>query len=452
MYDVSKLLSEFYTDYVVLPRDKQNDLRKKKDLNIKRLKAGLEEYNKEHNTCFKIAESRVQGSMAMHTTVQNDSNDYDIDVAIIFDKDNLNGIGPGVIKNVIVDSLKRKCTGFSKQPYKKTNCVRIEYTDGYHVDFAIYQRFKENENDTDYKYEHAGYYWTSRNPAAINNWFSERIAENGQILRKVIRLSKMFCKSRESWINMPGGLLQTVVCDEKLQIYDRLDEAFYYTMVEIKNRLEDSIEVYNPTDTSIPLLLTEPHRQKMTNWKNRLESQLKNLDILFSSDCTKQNAIDAWGSFFNHDYWSNKAIVAESNFSRKIAYSYDNTEEFIEDLYNMDEYGTVKIKCTISRRGFSPQNLSDFLKSYHRWLPHGYSIECSVGSTNNLDYDLLLWKVRNVGELAEKKNMIRGQIQKRASTIFETSSFHGSHYIECYLIKRNNCIAVGHIDIPIGFE
>ena len=43
---------------------------------------------KEKNKSYKICEERVQGSMAMHTIVQNDKNDYDIDVAIVFEKDN----------------------------------------------------------------------------------------------------------------------------------------------------------------------------------------------------------------------------------------------------------------------------------------------------------------------------------------------------------------------------
>lgn len=70
--------------------------------------------------------------------------------------------------------------------------------------------------------------------------------------------SKMFCKSRDYWVNMPGGLLQTVLCDEKIQTsYDRLDEIFYYTMNGIKSRLENSIEVHNPTDSSLQLLTTD---------------------------------------------------------------------------------------------------------------------------------------------------------------------------------------------------
>ena len=36
----------------------------------------------------KIVEKIEQGSVAMATVIQNDSNDYDIDVAIVFDEEN----------------------------------------------------------------------------------------------------------------------------------------------------------------------------------------------------------------------------------------------------------------------------------------------------------------------------------------------------------------------------
>ena len=78
MYDVSKDFRKFYKNCVVLQSEKQQNLRDKKDLNIKRLEDGLDLYNQEHDTHYAIAEKRVQGSMAMATVVQNDSNDYDI--------------------------------------------------------------------------------------------------------------------------------------------------------------------------------------------------------------------------------------------------------------------------------------------------------------------------------------------------------------------------------------
>ena len=142
MYDLSSKLDKFYENEVRLPGSEKNKLREKKDLNIQRLKDGLEEYNEENNTSYSIAEIVEQGSIAMSTTTQNDSNDYDIDVAVIFDKSNIGDLGPNAIKNVVVEALKKKCTNFKKEPEAKTNCVRIEYNDGYHVDFAIYRKKK----------------------------------------------------------------------------------------------------------------------------------------------------------------------------------------------------------------------------------------------------------------------------------------------------------------------
>ena len=94
-------------------------------------------------------------------------------------------------------------------------------------------------------------------------------------------------------------------------------------------------------------------------------------------------------------------------------------------------------------------SILSFLEKFNGWLPHGFSIDCSIGYTDAPRYDMVLWKVRNVGAVAEQKNMIRGQIQNRGVSIHENSQFYGAHYIECYLIQGNKCIAVGHIDVPI---
>ena len=50
MYDVSKEFSKFYKNHVVLQSEKQQNLRDKKDLNVKRLEDGLDLYNQENDT------------------------------------------------------------------------------------------------------------------------------------------------------------------------------------------------------------------------------------------------------------------------------------------------------------------------------------------------------------------------------------------------------------------
>ena len=86
MYDLSSKFREFYDDHVVLSSEKQQDLREKADLNLQRLKDGLVEYNNENDTSYSIVESCIQGSKAMSTIVQNEDGDYDIDIAVVFNK------------------------------------------------------------------------------------------------------------------------------------------------------------------------------------------------------------------------------------------------------------------------------------------------------------------------------------------------------------------------------
>ena len=209
------------------------------------------------------------------------------------------------------------------------------------------------------------------------------------------------------------------------------------------------MEVNNPTDISLSLLQTENHRQKMRNWCSRLNNKLLDLNILFDEKCSDTDAKNAWHKFFNHDYWSTSSKSSVLEACQKSMYSFSNTEQFIEDMYNMDEQYTVKINCIISKDGFRNMSILNFLEKFNGWLPHGFSIDCSIAYTDAPQYDMILWKVRNVGVVAEQRNMIRGQIQNRGTFIHEESQFFGEHYIECYLIQGNKCIAVGHIDIPI---
>ncbi len=458
MYDCSKEFNKFYRKEVVLPETEQSELREKRKLNIKRLKDGLLEYNKEKGKSYKIAEDRIQGSMAMHTTVQNDKNDYDIDIGIVFEENNLSELGPLATRNMIADSLKRKTGQFAEEPDIKTSCVRLKYiSTGYHVDFAIFKRSKENIYDRDYIYKHAGSGWSVRHLKALEEWFNTEIKDKGDNLRKVIRLSKMFCKSKESWKNMPSGLIQTVLCAETLQKnYSRLDEIFYYTMRAIINRLNQSIDVLAPVDNGRLLVSRDIDYQRMRNWKNRLETSIKELDVLFDSNCTYDKAIEAWYKFFNHSYWINLEIkIPKENFSISEKKEFTDTEEFIEEKYLVYEQYEVEIDCMVFRDGFRATPISEFLEKYgqnSKYIPHNFSIKCKVGYTNCPVYDKILWKVLNVGSEAEKRNDIRGQIQGRKREILEYSKFSGPHYIECYLIKDGVCVAIGHVDVPIGIS
>ena len=117
MFDLSKEFNKFYTDHTILPQTIQTDLRDKKKLNIDRLKSGLNELNDENKTSYSVSDTKEQGSIAMSTVVQNDSKDYDIDVAIIFEEENIGtDTGTTTMKHAVANALKKKCTNFKKDP------------------------------------------------------------------------------------------------------------------------------------------------------------------------------------------------------------------------------------------------------------------------------------------------------------------------------------------------
>ena len=453
MYDLSSKFNTFYNNHVVLPQETQNSLHHKKNLNIQRLKDGLEEYNAENRTLYSVVDSCVQGSVAMSTVVQNEDNDYDIDVAIVFNKDSLGDKGPLATRNMVANALRRKTQQFNAEPEVKTSCVRIKYADGYHIDFAVYRRKYDDINEC-WIYEHAGADWTERDIKGLSQWFSDQNNASDGKLRKVVRLSKMFCKSRDAWVNMPSGLIQTVMCDEKLQSeYERIDELFYHTMKAIVDRIETDRTVVAPVDNNRNLTPRNSDLQKMTNWKNRLKSKLEDLEVLFREDCTREDALQAWYGFFNHDFW-NETIVKSASFSRyhvyKSVHAYNDTEQFIEDLYQVNLIYRCRVMCVVSGDGWRPKALSEFLSTLKRYLPHNFEIRCTMDSTNCPPPYKVLWKVRNVGPEAERHDQIRGRIVERGANIKEHSTFFGNHYIECYIVKDGICVAKTRVNIPIG--
>lgn len=465
MFDLSKEFNEFYTNHTILPQAIQTDLRDKKKLNIDRLEAGLGESNGENGTSYSISDIKEQGSIAMATVVQNDSKDYDIDVAIIFNEDDIGtDTGTTTIKHVVANALKKKCSNFKQVPEALTNCVRIEYADGYHVDFAVYKK------TFDGTYYHAGSSWQERNPMAINDWFREAVKDKGDKLRSVVRLSKMFCKSRSSW-QMPGGLIQSVLCNECFVEYERLDECFYYTMKAILGRLEESIEVYNPTDETKSLLLKQKDRDKMNNWKQRLSEKFDKIDVIFKSDCTRKQAFASWYKIFNHDFWLYNENESANNSYANVIKDYSSnevkayllkekeTEQFIDQLFDVDIQYSLDIDCDVKWKislGTTIRDVSQSLRlMLENKMPLGINKDlrfkitnCDVpGGVQSCD---IYWKVKNNGQVAYKENCFRGQIEKtNLVERIEKTSFKGNHYVECYLIKNGVCVAKDRINVPI---
>ena len=130
--------------------------------------------------------------------------------------------------------------------------------------------------------------------------------------------------------------------------------------------------------------------------------------------------------------------------------SFRDTEQFIEDRYPVRLNYHCSVSCSISGNGWKEKPLRDFLRVLGKYIPHNFRVKCAMAYTDCPEPYTILWKVKNNGPEAERRDMIRGQIEERGKSIIEPASFYGNHYIECYIVKNGFCVARKKIEIPIG--
>ncbi|NLA72067.1 MAG: hypothetical protein GX850_06585 [Clostridiaceae bacterium] len=104
----------------------------------------------------------------------------------------------------------------------------------------------------------------------------------------------------------------------------------------------------------------------------------------------------------------------------------------------------------MTQDGWRPFTLLQFLVS-GGVLRHNKKLDFFIRSCNVPRPYSIYWKIRNVGEVAESRDCIRGQIKKTDNDHqIEHTNFYGPHYVECYIVKNGICVARDRIDVPIG--
>jgi len=305
-------IQDYHDTRVKLSGEQRDVLKGHRDANRKRLKDGLVKDGKPTPI-----EHVRQGSDAMGTTTQHPENDYDIDDGALFNKEDL--IGPKGGEMTALQVRQMVCNALQDERFKiapevKTNCVRVFYDAGYHVDIPAYRQLKNDESTV---YELASVDWKESNPKGVTEWYEAKVNHTHSTditvyqLDQIIRLLKTFGKSRPSW-NMPSGLVWTVLASEQFDWPgEHLDHKFYDVIKAIYNRVKINKRVAHPvvreditkTDNDPDMVQCEQHLSEALGW----------LDILFSSRCTRSEALKAWKKVFSTDFFDDDIKKAEED-------------------------------------------------------------------------------------------------------------------------------------------
>lgn len=444
MYNMSKQVLEFHDEHVKLSEDEKKKLRDYKTLNLGRLEDGLDELNEENGTNYKIAISYEQGSVSMSTLTQNDTKEYDIDIAVIFDEENIPD-DPADARKVVETALLKKCLNFSDPPTARTNAVTIWYKDGYHIDFAVYRKRITFWGNT--VYEHAGEEWTERDPVEVKKWFTNEVASqspqknygatvrDGQ-MRRVVRLLKMFSKSRLSW-SLPGGFILSALVSECYKpSYSGDDVAFYNTMVSIRDRLNITTNVYNPVHIDQLLNHNDKTTKKINRLRSKLDGKLDKLDKLFESNCDEKSAKKAWNKFFNHNFWSEEVILAQSNIAKM------SFNSFNAHGYNLD----VNVDIYFRKNGKKKLPL---IHGIHYILKNKWIL---FNAKHNVTQPYTIkWDAYNYGDEAEEaRDTHHTSESSNNDTHWESTKYRGPHIMVCSIVKSGRVVAKNVVEIDIA--
>ncbi len=315
MKDCSAEITGYHNDCVRLNQKAQDKLRDNRDANRKRVKRGQERNGKPVPADSDFV---TQGSVAMFTINQHPDNSYDIDDGVIFDRAELKGPQGADMTALEAREMIRSAVddgSFNTPPKRKNKCVRVFYDAGHNVDIPVYRRY---EADGEIRLDHAATDWRERDPQGVTNWFNDAVKErspdetNGRQMRRVVRLSKSWAKSRASWTDMPSGFVLSVLVDEAYVGLDgRDDQAFHETLKKIKSRLHNrGLEVDHPVVTG-ESLTNGPDDSRMRKLRDRLDDALVDLAVLEEPSCKKSAALKAWKGFFKTDSFDEAIKEAE---------------------------------------------------------------------------------------------------------------------------------------------
>ena len=250
MFDCAKDVRAYHDQDVTLPKTEQDAMRDRRNANRTRLRNGLAEAGKPAPLEFV-----KQGSYAMKTMVRDPDNDYDIDDGVYFRKEDLVGDRGAEMTSLQARQMVRDAVDdgkFKTPPEVRTNCVRVFYEKGYHVDLPVYRRVVTTTVFGDeIHYELAASSgWKRSDARDVTDWYEDERAKSadGVQLRRITRELKKYARSRYSW---RGEILERLrhhrARDRALSRHDgREDRALYDTMVAIRDRLNWDLQVAHP--------------------------------------------------------------------------------------------------------------------------------------------------------------------------------------------------------------
>lgn len=254
---------------------------------------------------------------------------------------------------------------------------------------------------------------------------------------------KNLCKMTRAWKNKNGGKMGGLLIDTFCYNFLKANENHHSTTYSNYDELVRDFFKYVSELSKEQKFWYAPGSNQKVYKKSKFHSKAKkafnNIEDAINKKDNK-TVYGIWRKVFGNKFPYPKVALESSE-------NYSSSEEFIENQYSIDIRFNLKIDCLVKQQGFR-----DALLSSLRILRSTKKLEFYITANEVSKPYLVKWKVKNLGPVAKRKNMLRGQIlnDKGNEKRNENSNFNGEHYVECYIIKNGICVAIDRIDVPIS--
>lgn len=313
------------------------------------------------------------------------------------------------------------------------------------IDFADYivevlPAFVNDDGSYTYPDSNDGGNWKTCNPIA-------EIDEVNALNKSKSHNLKRLCKMIRAWKNDHGvpmkGMLIDTLCynflnstkdydTKSYSSYGEMTKDFFAYIVDID---QDKMQWRAPGSRSIVT--------KTGNFHPKAKKALRRLSEAVDSP---DSAHEKWSIVFGEHFpeyieEEQRQAIAEN----KIKYY----EEFIGKKFSLDIQYSLEIDCTVKNEGDRLRRLMAQAGVYK--IPVQRELTFYVRHIDVPGSYKLYWKVRNTGKEAMHRDQLRGDIRMDSGShqITERSSFEGDHFVECFAVKGNVCVARGRVIVPI---
>jgi len=373
--------------------------------------------------------SFLTGSYSRNTAIRPPK---DVDFFIVLNDKKYGDLKPSELLNLLEKTLKEILPDTTI--FQQTHSVTIEYDEEFSID--VIPAFETNSEL--YKIPHVSEntdIWLESNPKIHGEKLTEANDTTNGLLVPLVKLLKAWKRDKCSYVKSfhLELLAIEIINNSDIESYTEGINLFFDNA---SNYLENSC-IVDPanSDNLVDDYLVDDERENL-KYLIKTEAVIAQNAVSLENDGKTDESIKEWDKIFAFNPEKKKFLTSKQSHEKVLSYP--------ENL---------QFKIKITSKLFNP-TLNKYKENYYsnsRKLPKGWKLRFYVDSSNIPDPKKVFWQVVNTGKEAERATDLRGEIldDQGFNRRDEHTKYNGTHYVNCFIVKNNYCVAKGRFFVNI---